>query len=70
MKKAALGGVMKQKTPSEQNCLTVFVRIFVNWLSVERNHSLKAQKLRNACQILYLARPEKIWPCSQKTKSE
>jgi hypothetical protein len=28
----------------------------------------KAQKLRNARQILDLARPEKIWPRSQKPK--
>jgi hypothetical protein len=40
MKKATFGGVTKHKTPSEQNCSTVFVRIFVNRLSVERNHSL------------------------------
>ena len=44
MKKATFGGVMKQKTPSEQNCSTVFVGIFVNRLLVERNHSLKSCK--------------------------
>ena len=40
IKKATFWGVMKQKTSFEQNCSTVFVRIFVNWLSVERNYSL------------------------------
>ena len=40
MKKATFGGVTKQNTPSEQNCSRVFVGIFVNRLSVERNHSL------------------------------
>ena len=29
---------------------------------------IKAQKLRNARQILDLATPDKIWPCSQKPK--
>jgi hypothetical protein len=38
--KASFGVVTKQKTPSEKNCLRVFFQIFVNQLSVERNHSL------------------------------
>ena len=41
MRKATLEWVTKQKTPSENNCSRGFFRIFVDLLSVERNHSLK-----------------------------
>jgi hypothetical protein len=40
MKKAHFVGVTLKMTPYEQNCLTVFICIFVNRLSVERNHTL------------------------------
>jgi len=36
--------------------------------SEKSSKRIKAQKLRNARQILDLARPEKIWPRSQKPK--
>jgi hypothetical protein len=36
--------------------------------SEKSSKRIKAQKLRNARQILDLVRPEKIWPCSQKPK--
>ena len=39
-KKTIFTGKTLQKTPSEKHCLIVFIRIFVNQLLVERNHSL------------------------------
>ena len=43
MKKATFECVTKQKTPSEKNCSRGFFRIFVNQLSVKRNHSLTSE---------------------------
>jgi hypothetical protein len=46
MRKATYEWVMKQKTPSKNYCSGGFFRIFVNRLSVERNHSLRLSKLK------------------------
>ncbi len=41
MRKATFEWVTKQKTPSKNNCSRGFFGIFVDLLSVKRNHSLK-----------------------------